>query len=68
MVDFQVLESRIEELVSTCAQLADENHALRTQQANLMSERATLLEKNALARSRIEAMISRLKAMEESGS
>lgn len=68
MVDFQILEGRIEELVSTCTQLADENQALRAQQANLMSERAVLLEKNALARSRIEAMIARLKAMEEGGS
>lgn len=68
MIDFQVLEHRIEELVNACAQLADENQVLRMEQATLISERASLLEKNALARSRIEAMITRLKAMEETGS
>ncbi len=68
MIDFQVLETRIEELVNACSQLANENQALRSQQANLISERTSLLEKNALARSRIEAMITRLKAMEETGS
>ncbi|OUD12015.1 TIGR02449 family protein [Thioflexithrix psekupsensis] len=67
MVDFQRLEHRIEELVNLCTQLADENQALRVQQAQWLSERASLLEKNALARSRIEAMITRLKTMEDNG-
>jgi cell division protein ZapB len=53
--------------VNLCTQLADENQALRVQQAQWLSERASLLEKNALARSRIEAMITRLKTMEENG-
>jgi cell division protein ZapB len=46
--------------------LAEENQALRKSQASLMSEKEALLEKNALARTRIEAMIARLKSMEVS--
>ena len=63
-VDISELEQRIDELIDTCRQLGEENQALRNQQANLMAERATLIEKSELARSRVEAMIARLKAME----
>ena len=48
-----------------CARLSEENRMLRDSQENLNAERAALLEKNETARSRIEAMISRLKAMEQ---
>jgi cell division protein ZapB len=37
---------------------------LLNQQSNLMAERAALIEKSELARSRVESMIARLKAME----
>lgn len=63
-VDLQSLESRIDELIRACDELSEENRALRNQQANLIAERATLIEKSELARSRVEAMIARLKAME----
>jgi len=63
-IDLQPLETKIEKLVSLCEHLASENKALRDQQVSLISERTSLLEKNALARTRIEAMIERLKAME----
>ena len=63
-VDVSALERQLDELIESCRQLSDENQALRNQQANLMAERATLIEKSELARSRVEAMIARLKAME----
>ena len=47
------------------ARLKDENASLRARQESLVSERAELIEKTELARNRVEAMISRLKAMEE---
>ena len=62
--DLKALEYRVDELIQLCHQLKGENQALRDQQGNLMSERASLVEKNELARSRIEAMIMRLKNME----
>ncbi|MDX1513266.1 MAG: TIGR02449 family protein [Gammaproteobacteria bacterium] len=63
-VSLRALEARIDELIEACKDLADENQALRDQQTHLMAERATLIEKSELARSRVEAMIARLKAME----
>ena len=63
-IELTELERQIDALVKTCDQLSEENQALRNQQANLMAERATLIEKSELARSRVEAMIARLKAME----
>ena len=63
-MDLQALEAQVDELIQTCDQLTDENRALRDQQSSLVAERAGLIEKSELARSRVEAMIARLKAME----
>jgi len=60
------LEFRLDELIQTVERLKEENRSLRAQQQSLTSERAQLVERNELARSRVEAMISRLKAMEQS--
>lgn len=62
--DLQQLESRVEELVGTVSKLTEENRALRASQDKLVSERAELIEKTELAKSRVEAMINRLKALE----
>ncbi|MEE8233758.1 MAG: TIGR02449 family protein [Gammaproteobacteria bacterium] len=64
MVDLKALETRVDELISTVGKLTSENTALRSQQNNLVTERAELIEKTELARTRIESMISRLRAME----
>ena len=58
------LERRIDELVATIGQVKEENRALRQRQDTLMTERASLLQKNEQVRGRVEAMIGRLKAME----
>lgn len=60
------VEARVDALLSLCRQLEEENRSLRHKQEALMSERAGLLQKNERARARVEAMISRLKAMEHS--
>ena len=62
--ELERLERRLDELVVTCNQLKDENRSLRQRQDTLIAERATLLQKNEQVRARVEAMISRLKAME----
>ena len=61
------LEGRLDELVDVCKQLKEENQSLKQRQDLLMSERATLLQKNEQVRARVEAMIGRLKAMEHGG-
>ena len=63
-LDTRALEEKIDHLIRICNQLADENRSLRDQQSSLLSERAALVEKSEQARSRVEAMISRLRAME----
>ncbi len=63
-LELAALETRVDELIKTIEGLADENVALRNQQASLTAERATLIEKTEQARTRVEAMIARLKAME----
>ena len=63
-VDLKALETRVDELISTVGKLTSENTALRSQQNNLVTERTELIEKTELARTRIESMISRLRAME----
>ena len=63
-LDLQNLEVRVEELIRACSFLKEENKSLRLRQDHLVAERAALIEKTELARSRVEAMISRLKAME----
>ena len=51
--DLRQLEQRIDELINTVGSLKNEN-----------SERSQLIEKTELARSRVEAMISRLRSLE----
>ena len=63
--ELQRLEKRLDELVVICRQLQEENGSLKQRQDTLIGERATLLQKNEQVRSRVEAMISRLKAMEQ---
>jgi cell division protein ZapB len=61
------LEQRVDALVNVCDQLQDENRSLKQRQDALTAERATLLQKNEQVRARVEAMIGRLKAMEQGG-
>ncbi|MCI0401448.1 MAG: TIGR02449 family protein [Gammaproteobacteria bacterium] len=63
-LDLVALEARVDDLIRTVEQLKTENTALRGHQSSLVTERAALIEKTEQARSRIEAMISRLRAME----
>ena len=57
------LEHKIDRLVATSARLKAENEMLREREASLARERSQLLEKNERARTKIENMIARLKAL-----
>lgn len=59
------LEKRVDALVGVCDLLQDENKSLKQRQDVLTAERANLLQKNEQVRARVEAMIGRLKAMEQ---
>jgi cell division protein ZapB len=58
------LEQKIDELISLCKELNQENRALKAEVAGWRDERRDLMDKNELARSKVEAMIDRLRAME----
>ena len=60
----QSLEAKMDRLIRACEQLQDENRALKTRADEWQRERVRLVEKNELARSRVEAMITRLKSLE----
>jgi cell division protein ZapB len=62
--DLRQLEQRIDELIETVGSLKNENTSLRQQKDKLVGERSQLIEKTELARSRVEAMISRLRSLE----
>jgi cell division protein ZapB len=64
-LELKRLEKRLEELIVTLSQIKEENRALRQRQETLTSERAGLLQKNEQVRARVEAMIGRLKSMEQ---
>jgi cell division protein ZapB len=64
LAQVRLLGERIDKLMDLVRRLADENRSLRAGQEQLSNERAQLLNKNELARSRVEAMIHRLKSLE----
>lgn len=64
--DLRKLDFRIDELIRLVDRLKEENLSLRQKQGALVNERAALLQKNELVRTRVEAMITRLRAMEHS--
>ncbi|MBS0398490.1 MAG: TIGR02449 family protein [Proteobacteria bacterium] len=64
-LELKRLEKRLDDLVATVSHLKEENRALRQRQDTLTLERANLLQKNEQVRARVEAMIGRLKSMEQ---
>ncbi|EGD08545.1 hypothetical protein TIGR02449 [Xanthomonas vesicatoria ATCC 35937] len=65
LAQIRALAARVEALVERTQRLTDENRSLRHQQEQLIGERSQLLTKNEQARSRVEAMITRLKSLEQ---
>ena len=59
------LEARVDDLLRISARLRQENQALHDRESKLVEERAQLLKKNDAARSKVVAIISRLKSLEQ---
>ena len=64
-LEWMALESKITELIKLCDSLSEENKAMRAQLENWTKERARLIEKNELAKNRVETMIGRLKTLNQ---
>jgi cell division protein ZapB len=65
ITELDALERKVSELIALCQVLSRENRALRGRQNTWSTERAKLIEKNELAKSKVESMISRLKSLEQ---
>ncbi len=57
------LEAKLDELIQQCSRLQQENTELSRLKSEWQEERIRLTEKNELARTRVEAMILRLKSI-----
>ena len=60
----KVLEQKIDQLIGLCNDLNRENQLLKAENAGWLQERQDLIDKNEMARSKVEAMIDRLRTME----
>lgn len=58
------LEDKLNQLIERYRIVKNENNSLKIKYETLVQEKTQLLEKSILARTRVEAMITRLKAME----
>jgi len=64
-LEINELEAKIDELIQLCTDLENKIGVLQTDRHGWAEEKSRLLEKNDLAKNKIEAMIMRLKALEQ---
>ncbi|WP_257281029.1 TIGR02449 family protein [Endozoicomonas sp. ISHI1] len=62
--ELATLNQKIDDLVAISLKLKKENRLLRAKEHTWLAERAKLMEKNDVARSKVEAMINRLRTLE----
>ncbi len=62
--DLGLLERRVDELINTCRRLREENLSLRSRHDSLLEEKIKLAEKNKMARTRLEAIVTRLRTID----
>ena len=63
---FQSLNEKVEDLIGLCADMKRENHMLKATSNSWHSERKQLMDKNKEAKSKLESILVRLKAMDQS--
>ena len=64
-VDLQALTTKLDLLIQRIEQLKAQNRQLLASEKAWREERSHLIEKNEMARHKVESMISRLKALEQ---
>ena len=65
-VEIHRLEKKIDALITYCKDLENKNLFLESEQTALKKERASLVEKNRAAKTKIELMIQQLKSLGDS--
>ena len=63
--DLEALEEKVDELIALSEVLVVENQVLKAKQQSWTAERAKLVERNELAKTRVESMIARLRALDK---
>ena len=67
IAELRAIRLDVERMVVLVQRLGEENRALRQANEQMAGERSALLAKSEQARSRVEAMIARLKSLEQNG-
>ena len=62
---FQSLNSKVDDLIELCAEMKRENQMLKANESNWQSERKQLIERTQEAKSKLESILVRLKAMDQ---
>lgn len=62
--DIQRLEVTVSELIDLCERMQQENSRLRNDNLRMKAESAAMIKRNDVSRKRMEAIVTRLKAME----
>ena len=63
---FQSLSEKVDELIDLCADMKRENQLLKAGESSWQSERKQLMDKNKTAKTKLESILVRLKAMDQS--
>lgn len=64
-LDIKDLENKIDELISLCDEFERKQAIMEADRETWLRERTRLLEKNDMAKNKVEAMIMRLKGLEQ---
>lgn len=64
-LDIKELEAKIDALIEACDELEKKQATMEADREKWREERTRLLEKNELAKTKVEAMIMRLKSLEQ---
>lgn len=64
-MNMTALETRVDELIALCDELKRQQAALEADREEWRKERSLLLEQNQLAKTKLEAMITRLKSLKQ---
>lgn len=62
---FKSLEAKVDALIQLCGEMKNENQRLREKEHEWQLERTNLLNKNQLAKSRLEKVLERLKTLQQ---
>ena len=63
---FDSLKNKVDDLIKVCSEMKVKNQILKASEDNWQAERKQLLEKNREAKSKLESILTRLKAMNNS--